>query len=63
MKRALMDHLRAAGETAGIEGDDWKIFPKRDLPNDPDAGLMVQDHRWANVTIPGYTNQQHQPEP
>ncbi len=55
MKRALIEHLKAGGETRGIEGDGWKRFPKIELPDDPDAGLLIQDHPWADTDIPGYT--------
>jgi len=60
MKQALLEHLRAGGETEGIEGDDWKVFPKLELPANPDAGLLVQDHRWADTTIPGYSDADEQ---
>jgi hypothetical protein len=56
MRDRLLDHLREGGETAGIEGDGWKVFPKMDIPEDPDSGLLIQDHPWANTAIPGYTD-------
>jgi arylsulfatase A-like enzyme len=56
MKSALIAHLRAEGETEGLEGDDWKRFPGLKMPGDPDAGLLIQDHRWADTSIPGYTD-------
>ncbi len=56
MKQALIEHLRAGGETSGLDGDDWKTFPTYQLPEDPDEGLIVQDHPWADTNIPGYTN-------
>ena len=56
MRDQLLAHLREGGETAGIEGDTWKVFPKMDIPADPDSGLLIQDHPWANTTIPGYTD-------
>jgi len=58
MKQALIAHLRAGGETTGLDGDDWQRFPKLDLPENPDAGLLVQDHGWANQAIPGYTDRE-----
>ncbi len=54
-KRELIGHLVAGGETAGIEENDWKKFPTLRVPDDPDAGLLVQDHSWANTAIPEYT--------
>jgi len=56
MRERLFAHLREGGETAGIEGDTWKVFPKMDIPADPDSGLLIQDHPWANTAIPGYTD-------
>jgi len=57
MKQTLIAHLAAGNETVGIEGDDWKRFPVITLPDDPDAGLLIQDHRWADTSIPGYSDQ------
>ena len=56
MKQALIDHLRTGGETTGLDGDDWKVFPKYDPPVDPDANLLIQDHPWADTSLPGYTD-------
>jgi arylsulfatase A-like enzyme len=56
MRDALMDHLRSGGETAGIDGDRWRSFPKLEVPANPDAGLLIQDHPWADTAIPGYTD-------
>jgi len=55
MKRALIDHLMRGGETGGIDGDDWRAFPRLEMPTNPDAGLLVQDHPWADTQIEGYT--------
>jgi len=44
MKAALIEHLRAGGETAGIEGDDWKRFPACRLEEDPDAAIFINQH-------------------
>jgi hypothetical protein len=30
-------------------------FPRAEMPIDPDAGLLIQDHPWADTRIPGYT--------
>lgn len=56
MKGALIEHLKAGGEMQGLDGDDWKEFPPIEMPEDPDAGLLIQDHRWADTTLPGYTD-------
>ena len=58
MKERLFAHLRSGGETDGMEGDDWKPFPKREMPANPDAGLLVQDGYvdGRSAEIPGYTD-------
>ena len=56
-RSALMAHLRSMGETAGLDGDSWKAFPKRQLDADPDTGLLIQDLHtpWAKLELPeGY---------
>ncbi|TVR75546.1 MAG: DUF229 domain-containing protein [Spirochaetaceae bacterium] len=55
MRSLLMEHLREGGETGGLDGDQWKQFPRQELPRDPDFGLLVQDQPWADTGIPGYT--------
>ncbi|MCK5801406.1 MAG: sulfatase-like hydrolase/transferase [Lentisphaeria bacterium] len=57
MKGRLIDHLKSGDETAGIDGDQWRVFPETPpFPKNPDAGLLIQDGYapWANMTIPGY---------
>jgi len=57
MRSALMEHLKACGTTAGIDGDNWRVFPQREIPPDPDAGLLIQDTftPWAKMDFPpGY---------
>ena len=56
IKRALIDHLRTGGETAALDGDDWREYPRLEVPADPDSGLLIQDHRWPDTSIPGYTD-------
>jgi len=56
MRQALIEHLRAGGEAAALDGERWRVYPKLDLPDDPDAGLLIQDHPWAVTRIPGYTD-------
>jgi arylsulfatase len=57
MKERLFAQLRAGGETDGIEGDGWKRFPKKSMPDNPDAGLLIQDGYVddRSAEIPGYT--------
>jgi arylsulfatase A-like enzyme len=56
MKKALIDQLRADGESDALDGEDWRKYPKRQMPENPDAGLLYQDHPWADQSIPGYTD-------
>ena len=55
MKLALIEHLVEGGETGGVEDGDWRPFPRIEVPENPDAGLLVQDHPWAKTHIEGYT--------
>ena len=55
MKWRLFEFLRTVGETEGLDGDDWKVMPKMEIPRNPDAGLLVQDHAWADSCISGYS--------
>ena len=43
MRAALIAHLRAGGETAGLDGEHFRAFPPFAMPRNPDAGLLVQD--------------------
>jgi arylsulfatase len=56
MKNALIQHLRSGGEVDALDDDDWKQYPRREMSTDPDANLLIQDHRWAQTTIPGYSD-------
>jgi len=57
LRTALLDHLRAGGETGGITAEgQWREFPRQVLPADPDALLLVQDHPWPDTRLPGYTD-------
>lgn len=54
IKQKLIDHLKTGGETAGIEGDGWKHFPRLSISPDPDTGLIIQDGYtpWADMSLP-----------
>jgi arylsulfatase len=56
MREALMKFLREGGETAGLDGDEWREFPQIELDVNPDAGLLIQDAR-GDYSIPGYTDE------
>lgn len=59
-KKTLLDHLKALGETGGLNesGEDFERFPQQPLSRDPDAGLLIQDNYvpWVSDAIPRYTN-------
>lgn len=44
------------GETDAAEGDQWKRYPKQDVPSDPDSGLLTQDRPGYVLDLPGYTD-------
>jgi len=56
MKRTLIDLLATVGETDAVDGKEWRKYPRLEMPADPDAGLLIQDHPWADTGIPGYTD-------
>jgi arylsulfatase len=43
MRAALISHFRADGYDSPLVGDEWKTFPKRDVPTDPDAWQLFQE--------------------
>jgi arylsulfatase len=57
MRSALIERLQAAGEEQAYDGDTWRRYPRKAMPKNPDAGLLVQDQRWADTFIPGYSEE------
>jgi hypothetical protein len=57
IREMLMDFLRGCGETGGMEDGRWREYPEFTMPRNPDAGLMIQDHPWADQHIPGYSEE------
>ncbi len=56
-KSALIKHLRDGGETAGLDGNEWRVFERQSISDDPDTGLLVQDSYtpWSQMALPaGY---------
>ncbi len=43
MRRLLTGYFQSEGYAEPLDGDDWRRFPKAELPADPDAGLLFQD--------------------
>jgi arylsulfatase len=55
LRRTLMATLREAGEVEGLDGEQWKRYPVRQLDADPDRGLLIQDPPGFKLTLPpGY---------
>lgn len=56
LRARLHDHLRAGGETLGIDGNDWKRFPRMDIDPNPDSGQIRQtpDQRTEDLLPPQY---------
>lgn len=43
LRQTLIDYYRQAGYLAPLDGDNWKTYPIRTMPEDPDAFLLFQD--------------------
>lgn len=54
LRQQILAWLAAGGETAAFEGDQWKVYPKIDVSDDPDSGLLVQDRPGFVLDLPGY---------
>ena len=55
LRAALISHLKENGEQAALDGDSWKKYPIQTISDDPNDGLLFQDHPWADEFIPGYS--------
>lgn len=57
MRNKTIEFLKDGGETTGIEKDNWKVLGKKDIPDDPDFGLLVQDENipWVKTSVEGYS--------
>ena len=56
LKRVLLDHLRDVGEGSAVDGNQWKRYPEWKQPVEPIIGQRVYDHPWADLHIPGYSD-------
>ena len=58
MRALLLGRLRKDGYTGPLDGNDWRHFPQPQMPEDPDAGLLIQDAAWAAPyqNLPGYSH-------
>jgi arylsulfatase len=54
MKRCLINFFLEEGFTSPLDGEDWKHYPVKQIPDDPDAFLLFQDPPESIPHIPGY---------
>jgi arylsulfatase A-like enzyme len=55
MRDELIRWLTNQGEEAALDDGKLKLYPKRDMPQNPDSWLLYQDHPWADQFLPGYS--------
>jgi len=56
LREQTTSFFAACGETDAVDGIGWKVYPKRTMPADPDAGFLTQDSRGFVLDLPGYTD-------
>jgi hypothetical protein len=54
LKYRLIEYFRKEGYMAPLDGDNWKKYPKKEMPKYPDAYLLFQDPERTLPNIPGY---------
>lgn len=56
LKTALINYMEENGFDRISENGEWKRFPKLEITDNPDAGLITQDItcEWFDETLPGY---------
>lgn len=54
IKKRLIDYFKSEGYEEILDGNDFKIYPKLSIPEDPDAGLLFQDPVSSIPHIEGY---------
>lgn len=54
MRERLIRFYQEEGYAAPLENGDWKRYPPKSLPDDPDALLLFQDKPASIPRIPGY---------
>ncbi len=55
MRKMTIDWLREGGQTAALDGDHWRLYPKLEVPAEPDKLLSAQDRPGYELRLPGYT--------
>ncbi|MDF1512438.1 MAG: sulfatase-like hydrolase/transferase [Anaerolineae bacterium] len=54
MRDQLVAYFKDEGYFTPLEGDGWKVYPKKEMPEDPDAYVLFQDTEASIPHIPGY---------
>lgn len=54
MRHSIIDYFKRDGYLDPLEGDDWKRYQPKTIPDDPDAYLLFQDPPESIPHIPGY---------
>jgi arylsulfatase len=54
MRGRIIDYFKDEGYTETLDGDTWKKYGKKSMPEDPDAYLLFQDPADSIPHIPGY---------
>jgi arylsulfatase len=54
LRGQLKGWLREGGESAALDGNGWKAYPKLDVSPDPSQGLITQDRPGYVLNLPGY---------
>ena len=57
-REALFAFYSEQGFEAPLDGDAWRAYPQPTVSDDPDSGLLIQDHPWAvpQQHIAGYSD-------
>lgn len=54
MREQTIKYFKDEEYTTPIEGNEWKVYPKKEMPDDSDAYLLFQDPKDSIPHIPGY---------
>jgi choline-sulfatase len=62
MREQLIAYFAGEGYLDPIEDGNWKVYPKKEMPEDPDAYLLFQDTEASIPHIPGYETESNTKE-
>lgn len=57
LRKKTINFLKEGNEIAGIDNDTWRLLGKKELSDDPDTGLLIQDTSmtWVKNEVKGYS--------